>query len=270
MSRLQTKKSRSLSRLGIFLVGMSVVSFIVFYLVTMISNQGYRYIDVDTLEFVQNQEIPEHSQIAVIDTSLGEIRAVLYPAYAPQTVAQFVRLAQEGYYDNTYIFEAKNDVYFAAGSIDPLGSLPENTPEAQERLPQEIHQNLWTFRGALCAINTASDTSFTKRLFKTETYYTGSRFMILNSVDFSDPEFLEEFREASGSEELADLFIEKGGVPNFAQQMTVFGQVYQGLDVVEMICAAQLQEENPQGYTPPEEDILIRSIRISEYIPEEN
>ena len=93
----------------------------------MISNQGYRYIDVDTLEFVQDQEIPEHSQIAVIDTSLGEIRAVLYPEYAPQTVAQFVRLAQEGYYDNTYIFEAKNDVYFAAGSIDSLGSLPEAT-----------------------------------------------------------------------------------------------------------------------------------------------
>lgn len=268
MSRLQTRKSRNLSRLGMFLIGVSVISFIIFYVITMISNQGYRYIDVDTLEFVQDQEIPEHAQIAVIDTSLGEIRAVLYPEYAPQTVAQFVRLAQDGYYDNTYVFEAKNNVYFAGGSIDNLGTLPENTPASQERLPQEIHQNLWTFRGALCAVNTATDTSFTKRLFKTETYYTGSRFMILNSVDFSDPEFLEQFREASGSEELADLFIEKGGVPNYAQQVTVFGQVYEGLDIVEAICSAQLREENIQGYTSPVEDILIRTIQISEYIPE--
>ncbi|MDE5754134.1 MAG: peptidylprolyl isomerase [Oscillospiraceae bacterium] len=268
MRKIQNTKSKTLSRLGIFLIGMSVISFIIFYVVTMISNQGYHYIDIDTLEFVQDQEIPENAPVAVIDTSLGEIRAVLYPEYAPETVSQFITLAESGYYDNTYVFEAKNDVYFAAGSIDNLGSLPENTPESQERLPQELHQNLWTFRGALCAVNTASDTSFTKRLFKTETYYTGSRFMLLNSVDFSDPEFLEQFREASGSEELADLFIEKGGVPNFAQQMTVFGQVYQGFDVIQEICAAQLQEENTQGYTPPAEDILIRSVRISEYISE--
>lgn len=260
------KKSKTLSRLGLFLIAASVVSFIVFYVVVMFSNQGYTFVDIDTLELVQTEAIPEGAPTAIITTSLGEIRAVLYPDYAPQTVAQFTRLAQEGYYDNTCVFEAKSGVYFAAGSKDAGGRLPDAATEEQEKVPQELHQNLWPFRGALCSLRTSVDTSFTKRLYKNETYYTGSRFMLLDSVDFSDEAFVQEFREASGSELLADAFLERGGVPNFSQQLTIFGQAYAGLEVIDAICTAELAEvENVNGYTPPAEDIFILSITISTY-----
>lgn len=260
------KKSKALSRLGIFLIGASIVSFIAFYFIVMLSNQGYTYIDAESLELVQTQEIPEGAPTAIITTSLGEIRAVLYPEYAPQTVEQFIRLANEGYYDNTCVFEAKEGIYFAAGSKNPGGALPDNATEEQEKLPRELHQNLWPFRGALCALNTSVDSSFTKRLFKTETYYAGSRFMLVDSVDFSDEAFVAEFREASGSELLADAFIERGGVPNFSQQVAVFGQTYAGFDVIEAICTAELAEvANVSGYTPPKEEIYILSVHISEY-----
>lgn len=260
------KKNKALSRLGIFLLCASIVSFLVFYLIVMVSNQGYTYIDAETLELVQTQEIAEGAPTAVITTSLGEIRAVLYPDYAPQTVEQFIRLANAGYYDNTCVFEAKDGIYFAAGSKNPGGALPDNATEEQEKLPRELHQNLWPFRGALCALNTSVDSSFTKRLFKTETYYSGSRFMLVDSVDFGDETFVEGFREASGSELLADAFVERGGVPNFSQQVAVFGQAYAGLDVIDAICTAELAEvANVSGYTPPKEDIFILSVRISEY-----
>ena len=166
---LQNHKSKTLSRLGIFLMFASLVSFIVFYAIVMISNQGYKVIDPDTLELVQTEEIKEGSPTAIITTTMGEFRAVLYPEYAPQTVAQFISLAESGYYDNTYVFEAKNDVYFACGSADSSGHLPDSSTEEQEHLPQEIHQNLWPFESALCAMNTSVDTSFTKRLFHNET-----------------------------------------------------------------------------------------------------
>ena len=245
----------------------AVISFLIFYLIVMISNQGYRYVDPDTLVLVQTEEIPEGAPTAIIATSAGEIRAVLYPEYAPQTVTQFITLAENGFYDNTYVFEAKNDVYFAAGSADTSGTSVNTGIENQEKIPQELHQNLWPFRGALCAPTTSTDTSFTKRLFKTEISYTGSRFMLLNSIpDFSDEAFLTQFREASGSEALADAFISRGGVPNFSQQITIFGQVYAGFDVISEICSATLADTaNAQGYTPPVEDILITSVRISAY-----
>lgn len=267
----QNPKKKVLSAMGIILLVTAVLSFIAFYAIVMFSQQGYHYIDPETLELIQLEDIPDDSPTAIIETSLGEIRVVLYPDYAPNTVSQFITLAEKGWYDDTYIFEAKKDVYFAAGSGDSSGTL--KTPPVfanQEEVPQELHQNLWPFRGALCALTTSTDTSFSKRLFKSETYYTGSRFMLLNSVDFSDQEFVEQFREASGSEELADAFIQLGGVPNFSQQITVFGQTYSGFDVIDQITSVQLAEEiNPQGYTSPVEEIKILSVQISSYSQED-
>ena len=90
-----------------------------------------------------------------------------------------------------------------------------------------------------------------------------------SAKNFSDEEFVTQFREASGSEELADAFIERGGVPNFAQQMTIFAQTYEGIEVVEEICAAAVQEAtNAAGYTPPAEECKIISIEITEYSAE--
>ena len=262
----QNKRRKTLSTLGIFLMAMSVISFLLFYLIVMVSQKSYTYIDPDTLHLVQADPIEEGTPTAIVTTSMGEIRVVLYPDEAPETVAQFIRLAKAGAYDGTYVFEAKNDVYFAAGAGDKTGALAKGVTDAFEHVPRETHQDLWPFRGALCALETEASSSFFERLFQSQAHTTGSRFMLLGSVDFTDEEFLTQFREASGSEVLADAFIERGGVPNFSQQLTVFGQTYAGLDVVDAICAAPLLEmENVGGYTPPKEDILIESVVISSY-----
>ena len=159
----------------------------------------------------------------------------------------------------------KNGIYFAGGSTDTIG-----TPIQENRIPQELHQNLWPFRGALCAMNTAKDTSFFKRLFKTEAYYTDSRFLILDTIpDFQDEAFITQFQEASGNEALANAFLSLGGVPNFSQQITVFGQTYAGFSVIDQICAAELQSETASGYTPPKEEMQILSVRLSSYSQED-
>lgn len=260
------QKNKVLSVLGVFLIVSAVISFIVFYFTVMASQQGYHYIDPDTLELVQTEEIEEGAPIVIFHTTLGEFRAVLYPDYAPQTVAQFTELVESGYYDNTYVFEVKNDVYFAAGSADNDGRLPEDLPPERERVPQELHQNLWPFKGALCAMDTGSDGGVFTRLFRNETRFSGTRFLVVDSVDFTDEAFLQEFREASASELLADTFIERGGVPNFSQQMTVFGQVYEGFDVIDAICGAELYDSaSSTGYTPPKEDIMFLSAQLGTY-----
>ncbi len=265
---MNSKRSKTLSRLGIFLLLTSVISFIVFYVIVMVSNKGYTYVDVNTMELVQMEEIEEGAPIAVVNTTYGEFRAVLYPQYAPKTVENFIMLANAGYYDDTYVFEQKQDVYAAAGAPNADGSL-ESATATNELIPIEPHQNLWPFRGALCAMNTTVEGGFFDRLFHNTKTYSGSRFLILGSVDFSDEEFVTQFREASGSEELADTFIAHGGVPNFAQQMTVFAQTYEGMEVVDAICSAAVQEaSNAAGFTPPAEECRIISVEISEYTKE--
>ncbi len=266
----QAQKKKTLSRLGIFLLAGAVLSFLAFYFIVMLSQQNYHYVNPETMELVQCKPIPEDSPTVIINTSLGEIRAVLYPEYAPDTVSQFTALAEKGWYNQTYIFDTKDSVYFAGGKADSSGT--EKTPylfSEQEKLPLELHQNLWTFRGALCACNTTKDTSFTKRLFKTETQYAGSCFMFINSLDFSNQETVDQFREASGNTELTENFLHYGGVPNLSQQVTVFGQAYSGLDVIEKISSVSAEPQNANGYTPPKEPIQILSVKISSYSEED-
>lgn len=259
-------RNKNLSRLGIFLVVAAVISFIVFYITVMLSNQGYSYVDVDTMELVQTQEIPMGAPTAVIQTSKGELRAVLYPEYAPNTVENFIALADSHFYDGTSVFEMKEGVYAAAGGADANGGAKAGDREGQEHVPRELHQNLWPFRGALCAMTTSAEGGVFDRFFKNEQYFTGSRFMMLGSVDFSDAEFAREFREASGSEELADTFVEWGGVPNFSQQLSVFGQIYAGFDVLDAILSEEPQpESNAAGFTPPLQAVTILSVTIGEY-----
>ena len=112
------------------------------------------------------------------------------------------------------------------------------------------------------AMNTTLDKTFKEKLLGGGTYYNGSRFMVLNTVEFND-EFKKELKEVSESQQLADAFIKVGGVPNFSQQMTVIGQVYSGLDVVEKLASLETQDQG--DYKFPVEDIMINSVTISTY-----
>ena len=66
--------------------------------------------------------------IAIFSTSLGEVRAVLYPDAAPMAVQNFVGLARSGYYDNTAVWRAEYG--FAVQGGDAGGTvIAEGTPE---------------------------------------------------------------------------------------------------------------------------------------------
>ena len=57
---------------------------------------------------------------AVIETAKGDIRVTLYPAEAPLTVANFVNLAQRGYYDGLTFHRVIADFMIQGG--DPTGT----------------------------------------------------------------------------------------------------------------------------------------------------
>ena len=87
-------------------------------------------IDVDTMKLVQLEAPKEGDKIAIVDTTLGEIRFVLYPDYSPKAVENFVKLAESGYYDNTYVFDAQDGAYAGYGAKEKDGSAGNDTDEA--------------------------------------------------------------------------------------------------------------------------------------------
>lgn len=253
-----------IKKLLIFMIVMGLISLVFMLLSSYKENNNKMYIDVDTMELVQLEEPEEGDPIAVINTSLGEIRMVLYPEYAPNAVKNFTELAESGYYDNTYVFHSEDGVYAAAGSKTKDGTMPEGYDESRELVERELHQNLWPFRGAVCCLTTTVDAGIKEAILGGETYYCGSRFALINTVEFND-EFKAELIESSESEELANAFIENGGIPNFSQQMTIIGQTYKGFDVIEAL--ASLEVEDPENETSkiPKEDVMIISVEIGEY-----
>lgn len=226
-------------------------------------NNVYIVVNPDTMNLVQLEKPKNGDPIAIIDTTEGEIRIALYPDHSPEAVRNFTELAQSGYYDNTYIFESREGKFCGGGTPAKNGSVGKNTNEHIER---ELHQDLWPFKGAVCMVQTDYVRTFKQKVLGGGTYYNGSRFYILNSIEFND-DAVSELRENSASTKLADAFEKCGGIPNFSQQMTIIGQTYQGFDVIERL--SSLPGKNTGKFFTPDEDVIIRSIKISAYEDEE-
>lgn len=227
-----------------------------------VKNDTYITVDPGTMKLIQLEEPKNGDPIAIIDTTEGEIRIVLYPEQSPEAVKNFTKLANDGYYDNTYIFESREGTYCGGGTPAKNGSVGKGT---NERIKRELHQDLWPFRGAVCMVQTDYVRTFKQKVLGGGTYYNGSRFYILNSIDFTD-DIISDLRENSVSQELADAFVEKGGIPNFSQQMTIIGQTYEGFDVIERL--SSLEGKKTGKFFTPTEDVMIKSVTISAYTDE--
>ena len=223
-------------------------------------------IDPGTIELVQLNEPKEGDPIAVVDTTLGEFRFVLYPDHSPKAVKNFTELAEQGYYDNTYVFHSDSGAYSAAGSPNRDGSIDGNN--ARELVERELDQDLWPFRGAILVLNTKMKQTMKEKLLGGGTYYNGSCFIAVNTVEMTE-ELQQALRDYSENGELAEAFIKMGGVPNFSQQMTVLGQTYSGLDVVEKLASLETESKKNGSYMTPAEDVMINSVKISTYSADE-
>lgn len=247
--------------LGLFIC--AAVSFAGVSCMQYFSSQTGAYIDMETLELVQKEQPKEGDTVATIKTSLGDIKCILYPEYAPKAVENFISLAESGYYDNTYVFNSEPGVYFSAGSPLKNGNLDENKPEGTKEWEQEIHQNLWPFKGALCSLTTGEEGGFWKKLTKNTKILNGSRFAVLNTSEFTD-ELKEELLNADANQTIANEFLELGGVPALSQEVTVFGQTYEGFEIIEKLTNLETTITS-DGLKIPDDDIMIKTIEIGTY-----
>lgn len=260
------KKNGLLKTVLILTVVMGLLTVILLFTsVKQAENNTYITIDPDTMELIQLEPPKDGDPIAIVDTTLGEFRFVLYPEQSPNAVKNFTELAQSGYYNNTYVFSSESGAYSAAGSKLKNGEMPQDYDKSRELVVRELNQNLWTFRGAVCSLNTTVDRSFKERVLGGGTYFNGSRFAVINSIEFDD-EIKQALLEDTDNKKLGQAFIDNGGIPNFAQQMTVIGQTYEGFDVIDAL--SNLETESSGIYNIPKEDIMINSIEISEYTSE--
>ncbi len=204
---------------------------------------GGEKLDVDTDE-IQLCEPGKGDTVAEIDTSEGKIKVVLFPQYAPKAVENFVTLAQRGYYDNTTFHRTVENFVTQAGS-------PDGTPDGGTscwglEFEDEFSDRLHHYNGALSMANHGDDTN-------------GSQFFFVTTpIGRLDDEMKDQMRDGGWREEIVEAYKQAGGVPQLDYRYTVFGQIYDGLNVAYKISRRETDENEK-----PVKDIVINSITIS-------
>ncbi|WP_294469252.1 peptidylprolyl isomerase [uncultured Ruminococcus sp.] len=210
-------------------------------------------LDPDDVELIQYQLPKDDAPVVVFETSEGSFTAVLYPDEAPKFCKYFEGLVNDGYYDGTYVFAVQEGVYFMGGAKASDGSDTDATEKTQ--LEPEIHKNLWPFKGSLISYGDKGGSVFDRKIM------SGSRILFVDTVEFTK-DFVKELDSAGGNSDLVEAFKKKGGIPNFSQMYTVFGQVYDGFEAYDAICGREVTDSESLR---PKQTITIERAYMSTY-----
>lgn len=196
--------------------------------------------------------------IAIFTTSLGEVRAVLYPDAAPMAVYNFVGLARTGYYDGTVIWRSQYGFAVQGGDATGTGT-GGSTIWSNNPYPLEASDSLKHYAGALCAA------------FATGGDVTGgnSQFYFVTALpDSVDSAQQEELAQNGYTEAQIAAYAAAGGLPYLDNTDTVFGQVYQGMEVVDQMACVDTgtDEDGNDTWLPTEEaTITIEAVTVTTY-----
>jgi len=99
-------------------------------------------------------------RVAVIETSKGTIKVDLYEKRAPVTTANFIKLAESGFYDGLIFHRVVDDFVIQTG--DPTGT---GTGGSDEAIALEIHQELTHTDGAVGMARSLMPNSATSQFY---------------------------------------------------------------------------------------------------------
>ncbi|MCV2354130.1 peptidyl-prolyl cis-trans isomerase [Paucibacter sp. B2R-40] len=171
--------------------------------------------------------VAAQAQTVKLSTSEGDIRILLDAEKAPKTVANFLQYVKSGHY-NGLIFHRVIENFMIQGggfSVD-MKQRPTKPP-----IPLEANNGLLNLRGSLAMARTNDPNSATSQFF-------------VNTVD-------NAFLDAANS---------PGGQGGYA----VFGQVIEGMDVVDKIRSV------PVGNSGQHQNIPLKPVIINKAIVESN
>lgn len=182
--------------------------------------------------------------VATMKTNMGDIKIRLFAELAPKTVENFTTHAKNGYYDGLVFHRVIKDFMIQGGDPTATGCGGESI--WGKAFEDEFCVDLHNLRGALSMANSGPCTN-------------GSQFFIVQA-NSCDPGFISQMEQLSDRgfpAESVENYKAVGGTPWLDFKHTVFGQVYEGMDVVDAIAGVKTARGDK-----PVEDVLINTIEI--------
>lgn len=223
---------------------------------------GSRPVDSANLTLIQLQPPEEGQDMAVVTTNVGTIKFVLYEDYAPNTVKQFKALVEEGFYENNPVYAVQKDIgSFFAGALDETGQTGKTATEDGKGVAPEVSESVWHFSGAVSAYGTEEG-------FLNKKVLADSRFFIVGDQP-ANAEIVDNITQYHYPDAVIDAYKQLGGVPTITGRYTVFGQVVDGMDVVNAVVNAETTvDAQGNSTTDPVPEIIIEHIELTTYSEE--
>lgn len=180
--------------------------------------------------------VPEESSYVLIETDFGNITVRLYNE-TPRHRDNFLKLVKEGFYDGLLFHRVIKNFMIQGG--DPKskdaqpgqmlgdGGLPYTVPA--EFVPTLFHK-----KGALAAARQGDNVNPNKESSSCQFYIVQGNVWNANQLKMMEYQMQKHFSQAQ-----IDAYTTVGGTPHLDGDYTVFGEVVEGLDVVDKIAAVQ-------------------------------
>ncbi|GAB3174639.1 peptidylprolyl isomerase [Telluribacter humicola] len=185
--------------------------------------------------------------LVTITTDFGTMRLVLHDQ-TPQHKANFIKLAKQGYYDGLLFHRIIDDFMIQGGDPNSRKAEPGvalGNGDVGYTIPAEFKPELFHRKGALAA---ARDNNPQKAS-------SGCQFYIVDGRTWTEAELNRQMGRAARkpTPEQQQVYKTEGGAPHLDGAYTVFGQVIDGIPVIDTI-AAQVGDARNR----PEKDIPMK------------
>ncbi len=174
-------------------------------------------------------------QMVLIHTDFGDMKVLLYDV-TPQHRDNFVKLVETGFYDSLLFHRVIKNFMIQGG--DPVSkTAPPEQPlgmgDVGYTIPAEFVDTLFHRKGALAAARFGENNPLKNS--------SGCQFYIVHGQVFK-PEQLDMMALQQGgkiSDMKKEVYSTVGGYPPLDNNYTVFGQVIEGMDVIDKIVNVQ-------------------------------
>lgn len=190
---------------------------------------------VTLMSFTMLQKDTKETKI-LISTSFGDIKLKLYNE-TPQHRDNFIKLVKEGFYNETLFHRIIQGFMIQGGDPDsknaPKGTALGNG-DVGYTIPAEFNATLIHKKGALAAARMGDNVN-------PEKASSGCQFYIVQGKKYTKEDLDKIVKRKQGrvtyTEEQYKVYETIGGTPQLDMDYTVFGEVIEGLDVLDKIAA---------------------------------
>ncbi len=201
---------------------------------------------------VQAQDV---ETLVLIDTDMGKIKVKLFND-TPLHRDNFIKNVKEHRYDGLLFHRVIKQFMIQGGDINSKGAPIEQhlgDGDLGYTIPAEIvYPKYFHRRGMLCAARTGDDENPERASSATQFYIVTGKFFTGMELDK-----MEKTEGRTFTAEERDAYMLQGGAPHLDNKYTIFGEVVNGMKVVDKIQFVDTNDEDR-----PLKNISIKSMKI--------